>query len=76
MIKEVCTTHEYYFETAWEALCENKVITSIKTGCSYKIDKSDVKEFKLKFYNPRVSWWQDCDYVLAKEMFGKWYITK
>lgn len=76
MIKEVNTNRDYYFETAWEALCEDKVITSVKTGCSYKIDKSDVEEFKLKFYNPVISFWQDCDYILVKEMMNKWYITK
>ena len=69
---EVNTRKEYDFTVAWGSLFEgDKVITSKKTRCSYKLEDNN-----LKFYNPLVSWWQDCDYILAKEMLDVWYITK
>lgn len=75
MLADVNTITEYNFEQAWVKLNNGDVMTSKKTGHSYKIDKAD-KRNKLKFYNPIIAWWQECDYVLTKEMFGLWYASK
>jgi len=75
MFKGVDTSTEYDFNTAWNKLCEGNIITSKKTMGSYKLDKIDSKEFMLKFQHPMVSVWQECDYVLVKEISDKWYAT-
>ncbi|SHJ64917.1 hypothetical protein SAMN05444401_3569 [Clostridium amylolyticum] len=72
MLADVNKTKEYSFQQAWKMLNKGDVMTSKDTGYSYKIDKSD-KRNKLKFYNPVIAWWQECDYVLTKEIFGLWY---
>ncbi|WP_297429800.1 hypothetical protein [Clostridium sp.] len=68
---------EYDFLKAWEKAIDNKnvIITSKKSGDSYRIDILE-KRNKLKFYNPVIDAWQPCTYVLPEEIFNPWYITK
>lgn len=67
---------EYLFLEAWEKAIDNKniIITSKKSGDSYKIDMLE-KYNKLRFYNPVIGTWQSCTYVLPEEIFNMWYIT-
>ena len=75
-IKKINKTKEYTFIEAWgNSINDNNVIiTSKSSGDSYKIDKF-VKGNKLKFYNPVISNWQQCTYVLPEELFNLWYVT-
>lgn len=75
-IKKVNKSVEYEFLKAWENAIDNKgvIITSKKSGDSYKIDILE-KHNKLKFYNPVLDAWQPCTYVLPEEIFGMWYVT-
>lgn len=76
-IKEIDKTVEYTFLEAWEKSIDdmNIIITSKSSGDSYKIDIS-AKKNKLKFYNPTISSWQPCTYVLPEEIFGAWYVSR
>lgn len=76
-IKKINKTIEYTFLEAWKKSIddENVVITSKFSDDSYKIDIF-AKKNKLKFYNPTISSWQSCTYVLPEEIFNAWYITK
>lgn len=74
MFKDVDTTKEYEGSVAIDSLREGKVITSKKTLGNYKIYKSEGKEI-LKFQHSTNSIWQDAEYILFKEIIGKWYIT-
>lgn len=67
---------EYAFLEAWEKGIDNRnlIITSKSSGDSYKIDIIE-KKHKLKFYNPVISNWQPCTYVLPEEIFDEWYVT-
>lgn len=69
-------TIEYKFLEAWEKGIDDKnmIITSKKSGESYRIDISE-KQNKLKFYNPVIANWQSCTYVLPEEIFDVWYVT-
>lgn len=70
-------TKEYAFIEALEKGIDNRnlIITSKITGYNYKIDISE-KYNKLKFYNPVITNWQSCTYVLPEEIFSPWYITR
>lgn len=75
-IKKINKTIEYTFLEAWEKSIddENVIITSKSSGDSYKINILEKKN-KLKFYNPTISGWQSCTYVLPEEIFNGWYVT-
>ena len=73
IINKVDKTKEYDFSTAYDRLLKENIITSIDTKNSYRFVGGKVK---LKFYNPAISRWQNTDYMLSKEILGKWYVTK
>lgn len=75
-INQVDMTKEYTFSEALQELLykSNIIITSKKTGDSYKIDKLS-KVIILKIYNPVIASWQRCTYILPEEIFDAWYIT-
>jgi hypothetical protein len=74
---QVDKSKEYIFLEAWQELLSRKdvVITSENTRYSYKIYELKDK-IKLKFYNPIISSWQICSFLLQEEIFGIWYVTK
>lgn len=76
-IKEIDKTVEYTFLEAWEKSIDdiNIIITSKRSGDSYKIDLAEKKN-KLKFYNSTISSWRPCTYVLPEEIFNAWYVTR
>lgn len=73
---EINKSVEYVFLKAWEMAIDDKniIITSKKSGDSYKIDLGEKKN-KLKFYNPTISSWQPSTYLLPEEIFNGWYVT-
>lgn len=76
IINKVDKTKEYDFSTAYDRLLKENIITSIDTKNSYRLDRFVGGKVKLKFYNPAISRWQNTDYMLSKEILGKWYVTK
>ena len=76
IFKQVDKKKEYDFIAAWDKLFEGYIITSLNTKHSYKLLKIESGIVKLKFYNSITAMWQVTDYLLTKEIFGKWYITK
>ena len=76
IFKQVDKKKEYDFIAAWDKLFEGYIITSLNTKHSYKLLKIESRIVKLKFFNTITAMWQVTDYLLTKEIFGKWYITK
>lgn len=76
IFKQVDKKKEYDFIAAWDKLFEGYIITSLNTKHSYKLLNVESGIVKLKFYNSITAMWQVTDYLLTKEIFGKWYITK
>ena len=76
IINKVDKTKEYDFSIACDRLLKENIITSIDTKNSYRLDRFVGGKVKLKFYNPAISRWQNTDYMLSKEILGKWYVTK
>lgn len=76
IFKQVDKKKEYDFIAAWDKLFEGYIITSLNTKHSYKLLNVESGIVKLKFYNTITAMWQITDYLLTKEIFGKWYITK
>ena len=74
---EINKSVEYTFLEAWENAIDNKsiIITSKKTGASYKVEKVEKKE-RLKFFNSVIDNWQIYYCIEEKEIFDKWYITE
>lgn len=76
IFKQVDKKKEYDFIAAWDKLFQGYIITSLNTKHSYKLLNVESGIVKLKFYNTITAMWQITDYLLTKEIFGKWYITK
>ncbi len=76
IFKQVDKKKEYDFISAWDKLFQGYIITSLNTKHSYKLLNVESGIVKLKFYNTITAMWQITDYLLTKEIFGKWYITK
>lgn len=76
IFKQVDKKKEYDFIAAWDKLFEGYIITSLNTKHSYKLLNVESGIVKLKFFNTITAMWQITDYLLTKEIFGKWYITK
>ncbi|WP_394896285.1 hypothetical protein [Clostridium paraputrificum] len=75
IFKQVDKKKEYDFIAAWDKLFEGYIITSLNTKHSYKLLNIESGIVKLKFYNSITAMWQVTDYLLTKEIFGKWYVT-
>lgn len=75
-IENINRTKEFSFLEAWEKAIDNSnvIITSKKSGVSYKIDMLKKKN-KLIYFNPVINNWQSSTYVLPEEIFDVWYIT-
>ena len=75
-LEKINKTKEFNFLEAWEKAIDNSnvIITSKKSGVSYKIDMLK-KGNKLIYFNPVINSWQSSTYVLPEEIFGAWYIT-
>ena len=76
IFKQVDKKKEYDFIAAWDKLFEGYIITSLNTKHSYKLLNVESGIVKLKFYNTITAMWQTTDYLLTREIFEKWYITK
>lgn len=74
---EINKSVEYTFLEAWEKAIDNKkiIITSKKTGASYKVEAVGKKD-RLKFFNPVIANWQIYHCIEESEIFDMWYITK
>ena len=72
---DINTSKNYHFSFAWLELLTGKIITNTKTFYSYRIEKQDTEPLQLRTYIPIAGMWQDADYILAKELFGSWYVT-
>ena len=70
IFKQVDKKKEYDFIAAWDKLFEGY------TKHSYKLLNVESGIVKLKFYNTITAMWQTTDYLLTREIFEKWYITK
>lgn len=75
IFKQVDKKKEYDFMEAWDKLFEGYIITSLNTKHSYKLLNIESGIVKLKFFNTITAMWQTTDYLLTKEIFGKWYVT-
>lgn len=75
IFKQVDKKKEYDFMGAWDKLFEGYIITSLNTKHSYKLLKVESGIVKLKFFNTITAMWQTTDYLLTREIFGKWYVT-
>ena len=73
VIKPKQFTYEEAFKSAKED--SNVVIISEVTKDKYKLEKIN-HEDKIKFFGPAISNWQNCIFILAAELTGKWNIEK
>ena len=75
--KQVIRPKQFIYEEAFKAAKEdsNVVITSEVTKDKYKVEKIN-HEYKIKFFGPAISNWQNCIFILSTELVGYWNIEK
>lgn len=62
------------FIEAWSALTSSNVVAiSTVTKDKYTLDKANNK---LKFFSSTIDNWRSVDYILTKEILGKWIISR
>lgn len=75
VFKSVDKKNKFSFIKAWDMILKGKIITSVDSKISYKIEKVNDDRVRLKFYNSITAMWQNTFYISSEELFGKWYST-
>lgn len=75
MSKKIIRPKQFTYEEAMKAAKEDSsiVMISLETKDRYKFDKA---ENKIKFFGPAIHNWQNCVFILGKELVGAWIIEK
>ena len=71
--KPVIKPKQFTYEEAFKEAKEdsNIVIISENTKDRYRVEAN-----KIKFFGPAIKNWQNCIFILAAELTGKWNIEK